>query len=31
MKTQLDHYTDLLYDHKFDVDDVIYALCGDTR
>ena len=31
MKTQLDHYTDLLYDHKFDVDDVIYALCGDTH
>ena len=31
MKTQLDHYTDLLYDHKFDVDDIIFALCGDTH
>jgi len=29
MKTQLDQYTALLYDHKFDVDDVIFALCGD--
>lgn len=25
----LQHYTNLLYDHKFDIDDVIYALCGD--
>lgn len=25
----LQHYTSLLYDHKFDIDDVIYALCGD--
>lgn len=25
----LQHYTSLLYDHKFDIDDVIFALCGD--
>lgn len=31
METQLDQYTKLLYDHKFDVDDVIFALCGDNH
>lgn len=31
METQLDQYTALLYDHKFDVDDVLFALCGDTH
>lgn len=25
----LQHYTSLLYDHKFDIDDVILALCGE--
>lgn len=27
---QLDQYTQLLYNHKFDVDDIIYALCAAT-
>lgn len=24
-------FTDLLYDHKFDIDDIIRALCGDDH
>ena len=31
MATELDQFTALLYDHKFDVDDIILALCGDTH
>lgn len=31
MATELDQFTALLYDHKFDVDDIIFALCGDTH
>lgn len=31
MATELDQFTALLYDHKFDVDDIISALCGDTH
>lgn len=31
MITELDQFTTLLYDHKFDVDDIIFALCGDTH
>ena len=31
MTTELDEFTALLYDHKFDVDDIILALCGDTH
>ena len=31
MATELDEFTALLYDHKFDVDDIIVALCGDTH
>ena len=31
MTTELDQFTALLYDHKFDVDDIIFALCGDNH
>ena len=30
-ETELEQFTRLLYDHKFDVDDIIYALCGDQH
>lgn len=31
MTTELDAFSALLYDHKFDVDDIIIALCGTAH
>ncbi len=31
METELDQFTALLYDHKFDIDDILVALCGSNH